>query len=80
MQNKINDRQKSFKAFQISLSFSWSLRDSGSWKISKLEKPAPMFSCSLFRDNTLEPAYVWKYFEILYVKGQDKLQDTTVNS
>ena len=30
--------------------------------------------------NTLEPTYVWKYFEILWVKGQDKLQDTTVNS
>ena len=38
-----------------------------------------MFSLSRHY-NTLEPAYVWKYFEILWVKGQDKLQDTTVNS
>ena len=29
--------------------------------------------------NTLQPAYIWKYFEILYMKGQDNLQNTSVN-
>ena len=37
---------------------------------------------TLFLDNTvpsLEPAYIWKHFEILKVKSQDNLQNTSVN-
>ena len=29
--------------------------------------------------NTTQPAYIWKYFEILSVKGQDNIQNTSVN-
>ena len=28
--------------------------------------------------STLQPACIWKYFEILQVKGQDILQNTSV--
>ena len=42
-----------------------------------------MFSKTVFLDitiyNTLPAAYIWKYFEILYMKGQDNLQNTSVN-
>ena len=47
--------------------------------ISKQEKPVPMFSKQVFRRNkTLQPVYIWKHFQIVRVKRQDNLQNTTV--
>ena len=47
--------------------------------ISKQEKPVPMFSKHVSRHNkTLQPAYIWKHFQIARVKRQDNLQNTTV--
>ena len=47
--------------------------------ISKQEKPVPMFSKHVSRHNkTLQPAYIWKHFQIVRVKRQDNLQNTTV--
>ena len=47
--------------------------------ISKQEKPVPMFSKHVSRhDKTLQPAYIWKHFQIVRVKRQDNLQNTTV--
>ena len=49
------------------------------WWISKQEKPVPMFSKQVSRHNkTLQPAYIWKHFQIVRVKRQDNLQNTTV--
>ena len=64
MRGKINHKKVSeyFKSHYFS----------GSWRISKLEKPVPRFSKTLFLNinNTLQPAYIWKYFKILQVKSQ----------
>ena len=46
--------------------------------ISKQEKPVPMFSKHVSKHNkTLQPAYIWKHFQIVRVKRQDNLQTTT---
>ena len=63
--------------------FRWSSRTSGSWRISKLEKPIRIlknvFKNTLSRHyKTLQLAYIWKYFEISKVKGQDSSQNTTI--
>ena len=38
-----------------------------------------MFSKAHFLDNKINLSYLWKYFEILLVKGYGKLQNTSVN-
>ena len=46
---------------------------SRSWRISKLEKPVPSFSKTLYLNITIlykPAAYIWKYFKILQVKNQ----------
>ena len=77
MQININ-HQKVSKVFQISL-FSWSSRMSGSWRNSKLEKSVPMFLKTLSLDMAIQLAYIWKDFDIKWFKGQENLQNTTVN-
>ena len=51
-----------------------------------LKNPAPHWKTSSYvlkntpsrLYKTLEIAYIWNYFEILWLKGQDNLQNTTV--
>ena len=48
-------------------------------RFSKQDKPVPMFSKHVSRHNkTEQPAYIWKHFQIIRVKRQDNLQNTTV--
>lgn len=43
-------------------------RTSGSWRIYKVEKPVDIFHNTYSRHNkTLQLAYIWKYFEMLYL-------------
>ena len=77
MQVKIN-RQKVSKYLK-SPYFSWSKRNFGSYRISKLEKAVPIFSKTFFLDittpyNLLISENVAKF---LKVKGQDNLQNTS---
>ena len=63
MQFKIN-RQKVSRCFK-SYYFSWSWQNSGSLRISKLEKPVLLPKNTPSRQySILQPAYIWKYFEI----------------
>ena len=71
----VKSLSKSFKLIQ-SPYFSWSSRTSGSWRISKLEKPFPMFPKTLSLDIT-RPSYNLLISENIstfhQVKGQDNL-------
>ena len=53
------------------------------WLLGTISKPENQFPRSQNTPsrhyNTLVLAYIWKYLEILQVKGQDNLQTTTVN-
>ena len=76
------NRQKDSRDFSPQY-FSWSSRDSGSWKIwiSELEnKQVPMFSKNtLFRQHkTLQLSSIWKTFEILWVKSQGNLKSSKI--
>ena len=86
MQIDVNQKpSKSFKIFQISLfqlifilRSSWT---SGSWRISRLEKPVPMFSKTLSLDitrpqNLLLFENISKFYYVWLVKGQDTTSKT----
>ena len=71
---------KKFQGVQISLfqlifTGFWLLQNLYSGKISSNVLKNALSS----RNETLQPAYIWKYFELSSVKGQENVQNTTDN-